>query len=261
MSNKPFTIPCTTSGKPFLLPLLGSLVEFALGQVSFPVGRIDYLTMRPMTFVEYLWAMGNDVIADVVLAGPRSQPDTTHALVPEELRHYLYVSGMPVAVSANAGGLSLQTAFARQDALTRSYRDDFGKYAPRADKRCLDEVLILTARSIGRPVKYASLAPGFKNDTIHAAFDLLGKAGLLRCVPTTSPAGLPLAVSANRKRFKALLLDVGLVQRLSGMPADGEYGKSSLLAKRSTAGCGRRRAARPRSTAWSPPADEPSRSR
>jgi len=208
----------------------GSLVEFALGQISFPVGRIDYLAMRPMTFVEYLWAIGNEVMADVVLAGPRSQPETTHSLVLEELRHYLYVGGMPAAVKAYAAGLSLVAAFARQDALMRSYRDDFGKYAPRADKRCLDEVLVATAHSIGRPVKYASLATGFKNDVIHAAFDLLEKAGLLRRVPTTSPAGLPLAVSANRKRFKALLVDVGLMQRLSGMPADVEYGRSSLLA-------------------------------
>jgi len=71
-------------------------------------------------------------MADVILAGPRSQPDTTHAFVHEELRRYLFDGGMPAAVSAYAGGLSLQTAFTRQDALTRSYRDDFGKYAPRS---------------------------------------------------------------------------------------------------------------------------------
>lgn len=52
--------------------------------------------------------------------------------------------------------------------------------------------------------------------------------------------GQPLAVSANHKPFKAFLVDVGLMQRLSGMPADAEYGKSSLLAMRSTAGCARR---------------------
>jgi len=213
----------------------GSLLEFALGQVSFPVGRIDYLTMRPMTFVEYLWATGNDVMADVVLAGPSLLPEATHALMLDELRRYLYVGGMPAAVSAYAGGLSLQAAFARQDALAQSYRDDFGKYAPRADKRCLDEVLVSTARSIGQPVKYARLATGFKNDTIHAAFDLLERAGLLRRVPTASPAGLPLAVSANHKRFKALMVDVGLMQRLSGMPADAEFGKTSLLAMHSGA--------------------------
>src|SRR5450759_2596581 len=74
----------------------------------------------------------HDVMADVILAGPRSQPDTTHAFVHEELRRYLFDGGMPAAVSAYAGGLSLQTAFTRQDALTRSYRDDFGKYAPRS---------------------------------------------------------------------------------------------------------------------------------
>jgi predicted AAA+ superfamily ATPase len=208
----------------------GSLVELALGQISFPVGRIDYLTTRPMTFVEYLWALGNEVMAGVVLAGPRPQPNATHALVLEELRHYLYIGGMPAAVNAYAAGLSLVAAFARQDALTQSYRDDFGKYAPRAHKRCLDEVLVATARSVGRPVKYARLATGFRNDAIHATFDLLEKAGLLRRIPTTSPAGMPLAVSTNRKRFKALLVDVGLMQRLSGMPADAECGKSSLLA-------------------------------
>jgi predicted AAA+ superfamily ATPase len=208
----------------------GSLVEFALAYVSFPVGRVDYLTMRPMTFVEYLWAIGNDVMADVVLAGPSLLPEATHALVLEELRRYLYVGGMPAAVSAYAGGLSLRAAFARQDALVQSHRDDFGKYAPRAEKRCLDEVLVATARGIGQPVKYARLAMGFKSDMIHSAFDLLEKAGLLRRVPTAGPAGLPLAVSANPRRFKALLVDVGLMQRLAGVPADAEFGKTSLLA-------------------------------
>jgi hypothetical protein len=208
----------------------GSLVEFALAEISFPVGRIDYLNMRPMTFVEYLWAIGNDVMAEVVLEGPRPQPRAAHTLVLEELRRYFYVGGMPAAVSAYVGGLSLQTAFARQDALVQSYRDDFGKYASRASGRCLDEVLVSTARSVGRPVKYARLAPGFRSDVVHAAFDLLARAGLLRAVTTTSPAGLPLGLSANHRRFKAQLLDVGLLQRLSGMPADAEYSKRSLLA-------------------------------
>jgi predicted AAA+ superfamily ATPase len=78
----------------------GSLVESALAQISFPVGRIDYLTMWPMTFVEYLWAIGNEMMAEVVLAGPRAQPETTHTLLLGELRRYLFVGGMPAAVSA-----------------------------------------------------------------------------------------------------------------------------------------------------------------
>jgi len=71
----------------------------------------------------------------------------------------------------------------------------------------------------------------------------------------------PLAVSDKHKLLKALLVDVGLMQRLSGMPADAEHGKSNLWAMRSAAGCGRRGAARPSSTTWSPPKDGPSRSR
>jgi hypothetical protein len=67
----------------------------------------------------------------------------------ETLRRYFYVGGMPASVSTYAAGLSLQTAFTRQDAMVQSYRDDFGKRAPSADKRCLDEVLVATASSVG----------------------------------------------------------------------------------------------------------------
>jgi len=98
-------------------------------------------------------------LTDVFLTGPRSQPASAHALVLEELRHYLFAGGVPAASSPAAGGLSHHAAFARQDALTQSCRDDFGKYAPRADKRCSDEVLVFTARGSGRQVMCARLAP------------------------------------------------------------------------------------------------------
>jgi predicted AAA+ superfamily ATPase len=208
----------------------GSLVEFALGQASFPVGRIDYLTMRPMTFVEYLWAIGNDVMADTVAAGPGALPSATHRLILEELRRFFFVGGMPAAVRAYADGMSLQAAFTRLDALARSYRDDFGKYAARMDTRCLDDVLVSAARGVGRPIKYSHLAPERRSDEIHRAFELLTRAGVLRRIPTASPAGLPLGASASHRRFKALLVDVGLMQRLTGMPADVEFARSSLLA-------------------------------
>jgi hypothetical protein len=84
-------------------------------------------------------------------------------------------------------------------------------------------------------------------------------------VPRRSPevdvGAQPLAVSDNHELLKALLVDVGLMQRLSGMPADAEFGKSSLWATRSAAGRGRREAARPNLTTWSPPAAGPARSR
>jgi hypothetical protein len=207
----------------------GSLIEFALGGASFPVGRIDYLNLQPMTFVEYLWAIGRDPMAALILAGPAVLPETAHRLILEELRRYLFVGGMPAAVSAFARSLSFQAAFERHDGLLGNYRDDFGKYAARANTRCLDEVLRATARSVGGQIKYARLAEGFKNEVIQTAFSLLEKAGVVRRVPSASPAGLPLGAAANPKRFKALMLDVGLLQRLLGRAPADEYSRTGLL--------------------------------
>jgi uncharacterized protein len=208
----------------------GSLVELALRDIAFPVGRLDYLTMHPMTFVEYLWATDNDPMAQVVLAGPAAVPEPTHALILDQLRRFLFVGGMPGAVNAYRVSQSLQAAFLRQDALVQSYRDDFGKYGARVDRALLDEVLVAVARAVGRHTKYTALAPGRRSDQIHAAFDLLERARVLARVRAASPSGVPLGVSTDSRLFKALMVDVGVMQRLSGMPADVEFGRESLLA-------------------------------
>jgi Predicted ATPase (AAA+ superfamily) len=56
----------------------GSLLEFALGEYSFPVGRVQFANVFPMTFAEFLWALGEDVAAEVVNAAPASQSDVVH---------------------------------------------------------------------------------------------------------------------------------------------------------------------------------------
>ena len=89
----------------------GSLLEFALGEISVPVGRVQYLEMHPMTFAEYLWAIGNDPAADTVQEKPRLLPETTHRFLLEELKRYCFVGGMPESVLAYVNGKSMQEAF------------------------------------------------------------------------------------------------------------------------------------------------------
>jgi predicted AAA+ superfamily ATPase len=208
----------------------GSLLEFALGANAFPVGRVQFLTVFPMTFAEFLKATGDEVAADVVSGGLRPQPDATHAHLLERLRRYLFVGGMPEAVAVYAASGSLQEAFAVHDELAIAYREDFGKYAGRADKDCLDAVLGGIAQNVGRQVKYARLAAGFDNRAIKQSFDLLARAQVVRPVRAASPAGVPLAATASQKRFKAIMVDLGLLRRLSGLRADVEYARSDLLA-------------------------------
>jgi predicted AAA+ superfamily ATPase len=79
-------------------------------------------------------------------------------------------------------------------------------------------------------VKYTRLAEDYTNPTIKKAFDLLCLAQVVRKVPACSPPVLPLGVSASERKFKALMVDIGLMQHLSGMPVDMEYARTDLLA-------------------------------
>ena len=208
----------------------GSLLELALGGFSFPVGRIHPVTMHPMTLMEFLWATGAERAAELVAAGPASLPEEVHGALLGKVRQYLFVGGMPAAVKAYAATGGLAASFAVQDDLVATYRADFGKYSSRANQACLEAVLTGAARAVGQPTKYRSLAPGFGDHPIRAAYDLLSTARVLRRVPSASPAGLPLGASASSRRFKTLLLDVGLMQRLSGAPPGLDVARDRLLA-------------------------------
>jgi len=208
---------------------VGSLLDFAMSEISFPVGRVQFLEMYPMTFAEYLWATGKEMAAEVVLSTPKKVEDAVHKLLLDELRKYLFVGGMPESIAAFARSQSLQDSFAVQQELTESYRQDFSKYAPRADVHCLDAVFKGVAQSIGQQVHYTHLAEGYAHPTIKRAFDLLCMARVIQRVPSANPSGLPLGATASSRRFKALMVDVGLWQSVCGLKADVEYAKDDLL--------------------------------
>jgi len=77
----------------------GSLIEFALGSISFPVGRVQMLPLHPLSFLEFLWARGNEPAADVVRAVPRDLGRSMHEALLENVRDYMFVGGMPAAVA------------------------------------------------------------------------------------------------------------------------------------------------------------------
>lgn len=207
----------------------GSLLEFALGEFPVPVGRVQFLEMHPMIFVETLWASGNEAAAAVVTGEPRALPEATHRFLLNEVKRYGFVGGMPEAVQAQVATGSLHESFAVQKELCETFRQDFARYAPRMDPRCLDEVYLSVAQHVGGQVQYSRLTSGFSGPTAKHAFDLLCKARVIRKVPTCDPSGLPLGASARPGRFKAILLDVGLWQHLSGMKVAAEYAREDLL--------------------------------
>lgn len=207
----------------------GSLLEFTLGNISFPVGRIQLLNMHPLCFSEYLQAIGNDEAARLIQKTPGPLSQSVHDYLCRELRLYFFIGGMPESVKAYVDTRSPQESFEVQAEICETYRLDFAKYNPKVDKLCLNNVLTSVARNIGGQIKYARLAEGFSNPTLKKAFDLLCQAEVIRKIPAADPSGLPLGVSASSKIFKALLVDIGLMRYLNGMPVEVEYDKTSLL--------------------------------
>lgn len=207
----------------------GSLLEFGLGEIAFPVGRVQSAELHPLCFLEFLWALGQERASALIQEPPGPVSATSHSLLLDHVRDYCFVGGMPESVAAFSKEGSVQASFEIQRELINDYRQDFGKYAPRADPGGLDAVLRGAARRVGHQIKYTHLAEGPSVPTLKRSFDTLCKARVISRVRATSPAGLPLAASASAKRFKALLVDVGLWQALSGVRASDAYAEADLL--------------------------------
>lgn len=218
------------------LPIVaaGSLLEFQLQDgTSFPMGRVSFLNMFPMTFLEFLWASGETQLADIIASFDLSRmPEVSpaiHQKLLQELKKYFVVGGMPAAIREFCKTGSFQECFAVQQDLVDSLRADFSQYAIRSDTRALDLVLKAVSGRVGQQIKYAQLSEDFSAPTLKKSFDLLCQARWLYRVEAASPAGLPLGASTRAKKFKALLLDISLMHRLSGIPLEEEWGQQNLM--------------------------------
>jgi uncharacterized protein len=207
----------------------GSLLEFALKDISFPVGRVEFMNMYPMVFAEFLYGLGKDIMAKTLVSGSNNFNENIHETFLEQLRLYFFIGGMPECVKTFRDTEKLKKVFQIQRVLIEAYRADFSKYAPYSDKRCLNSVLTNTARFTGQQIKYTRLADSFTPPTNKKAFDLLNMARIIYKIPSTPLAGLPLGTLASERKFKALIVDIGLMQYLCGLNISEEIYKKDLL--------------------------------
>jgi predicted AAA+ superfamily ATPase len=197
--------------------------------ISFPVGRVQILNMYPMNFYEFLMAEGKVQAAEIIKSAPTELPVSIHNTLMESLQQYMFIGGMPECVKVWCDTKSLTTAFDVQYSLTETYRQDFSKYAPYVDKRVLNGVLNSVAKNIGHQLKYTQLVEDFSGPTNKKAFDLLLLARVIQKISATSPASLPLGNNASEKRFKSILVDIGMMRTLNNLPANLEFMKNDLL--------------------------------
>jgi uncharacterized protein len=208
----------------------GSLLEFAFGEISIPVGRVQYLHIYPMTFYEYLLAVDKEPMAEQSMAPPNGVDSSIQEMILKELRMFFFVGGMPECVKTWRDTGSMVETFQVQSEIIESFRDDFSKYKPHVDTACLDSVFLNAARNVGEQLKYTRLNDGHSGQSNRKAFDLLVKARVLHKIPSCDPSGLPLGATANQKKFKAASLDIGLMQRICQVPVELELQQENLLA-------------------------------
>ncbi|NCX93897.1 MAG: DUF4143 domain-containing protein [Gammaproteobacteria bacterium] len=194
----------------------GSLLEFVLRKSDFsmPVGRVQFLYLKPLSFSEFLEASGkillNDYLKSTSLAQPI--PEAVHQELLAQVRLYLILGGMP-AVLTRYFESGIQEARAIQLALLQTYRSDFGKYSRQQDFSLLETLFIKLPAFVSQHIKYSKLEADLPSRDVKSALEKLNLAGLITQVFSTSASGLPLAAHKNDRKFKALFVDVGLMLR------------------------------------------------
>ena len=197
----------------------GSLLEFALEQIpSFGVGRINSLFMYPMTFSEYLTASGDERLERFILNSSSSNPvePVIHEKILEKLKIFQLIGGMPEVVRTYLEEKDFMLCQEVIDNILTTIKDDFAKYKEKFLVIRLEEVFDSIIYQLGNKFKYSNISPG--NPQVYKdALDLLVKAGLAYKIYHTAAWGIPLGAQVNDKKFKVLILDTGIYQRVLGL--------------------------------------------
>lgn len=204
----------------------GSLLGVALNRennagsdtrISWPVGKVNYLDLFPMTFSEFLRALGKDRLADLITQKDYELMHVMSESFEDALRSYLYVGGMPAAVQAYISTGLLSEARQIQDSLLIDYEHDFSKHvsSPLEAEHIREtwrSVPLQIARENGsKKFIYSQVRPGGRGRDYKDAISWLADAGLVTKVNKITRPGIPLSAYEDPSNFKLYLLDIGLL--------------------------------------------------
>ncbi len=194
----------------------GSLLEFALvdKNISFPVGRVQSIYMRPLSFLEFLKVMEEEALIEFILDFDWSVEigQAVHERLMELVKIYFFIGGMPGAIAKYQATDSLQDSQNYLMTLINLYRSDMAKYATKTQYRYLQILFDRAPESVGLRFKYAFIDADAKSRDLQTALDHLTWAGLLNPILATSAGGIPLQSQVKSKVQKLLYLDIGMLQ-------------------------------------------------
>lgn len=206
------------------IAVAGSLLGISLhDNVSFPVGKVDMLKMYPMTFDEFLLAIGKDKYVELLRSGDKEIIDTLSIQLIDCLRQYYYVGGMPAVVQEYATSGNLQTVRTIQKQILFDYRRDFSKHAPNLEVPRINVVWDSIPAQLAKENRkfiYGIIKKGARASEFEKAIQWLIDAGLVYRVNRATAPIMPLKFYEDLSAFKLFILDVGLMGAMTDTPAE-----------------------------------------
>ena len=203
----------------------GSLLGVAINRenYSFPVGKVDEMTLFPMDFEEFLWALGRDNFGALIHEHYESnEPLDVHSIAIDFYNQYLIVGGMPAAVREFINTNSFVSVADIQNRILNEYIADMAKYAEPSTsikiRSCYESIPVQLAKE-NRKFQYSVVQRGGSATIFGESIEWLKYAGIvLKCQKTTQGT-MPLKVHIDLSDFKLYMGDVGMLVMQSGMAA------------------------------------------
>ena len=201
----------------------GSLLGIALHQgTSFPVGKVEFMHLYPLNFREFLMAMGEQQLADLLWNQDETLINAFSGKYTDYLRKYYYVGGMPEAVQCFADTDDYFAVRDIQNGLLKYYEEDFSKHAP---KEVVPRIQMVWNSIPGQLAKenrkfiYGMLREGARAKEFELAIQWLLDCGLIHKSYRVTKPDMPLIAYAEMNSFKMFLSDVGLLAAKGSIPA------------------------------------------
>lgn len=193
----------------------GSLLEFVLHeeQFSFPVGRVEFMYLKPLSFKEYLLSKKLGALVEFLKNFSISEKIdiAIHEHLMTLLKEYFLIGGMPAVVQTFLDHNSFLESQKIQTHLLETYRSDFAKYASKTEHKYLQIFFEKAPHLIGKHFKFAHVDPEVRSRELKIALEQLTWAGLIYPITATNASGIPLEAQAKKNIFKLLFLDIGLL--------------------------------------------------
>ncbi len=200
----------------------GSLLGIRLSHTSFPVGKVDFLDMYPMTFTEFLEADGQKNLVDYMesIQAIENIPTIFFDRLSEKLKAYFIIGGMPEVVDSWTKNKDMEKVNKIQDNILRAYESDFSKHTSNIEANRISIIWNSVPSQISKENKkflYQVAKNGARAREYEGALNWLKDANIVNKIYNVTKPSMPLISYNDLASFKIYLSDVGLLRKMTDL--------------------------------------------